>query len=170
MSAGVWQRVDRFGRNLAPAAITICLLLAAAAPAPVPGVAPLAPALVLASVFYWTIHRPDLLRPSALFAIGLLQDLLTGGPVGVNSLILVALHWILLTQRRLFLAGTFIFMWFGFALTVASAVAAQWLFYAIANVAVLPFQAPAFQALLTLALFPPIAWAFMQVHRTFLSG
>ena len=170
MSVGVWQRVDRFGRNLTPAAITIGQLLAAAAPASAPGAPPLAPALVLTSVFYWTIHRPDLLRPSALFFIGLLQDLLTGGPVGVNSLILVALHWVLLTQRRLFLAGTFVFMWFGFGLTVMSAVTAQWLIYAIANVALLPTPGPAFQALLTLALFPPVAWAFMQVHRTFLSG
>lgn len=170
MSVGVWQRVDRFGRNLTPAAITIVLLLTVAVPAPAPGAPPLAPALVLISVYYWTIHRPDLMRPSTLFVIGVMQDLLTGGPVGINSLILVALHWVLLTQRRLFLAGTFVFMWFGFALTLVSAIAAQWLFYTIANVALLPAQAPAFQALLTLALFPPVAWAFMQVHRTFLSG
>jgi rod shape-determining protein MreD len=170
MSMTAWQRVDRFGRNLAPCALTVALLLASASPAPIPGAAPLAPALVLAAVYYWTIHRPDLLRPGALFFIGVLQDLVTGGAVGVSSLILVALHWLLLTQRRIFLAGTFIFMWFGFALTVFTAIGAQWLIYTIANVTVMPVQAPLFQAILTLALFPPLAWGFMQVHRTFLSN
>lgn len=170
MSLSAWQKVDRFGRNLAPGALTVGLLLVAAAPAPLPGFAPLAPALALAAVFYWTIHRPDLLRPSALFVIGLLQDLVSGGVIGVTSLILVALHWVLLSQRRLFLAGTFPFMWFGFALTVFTALAAQWLFYAAFNAAVLPVEAPLFQGLLTLALFPPLAWVFMQVHRTFLSN
>lgn len=170
MSMTAWQRVDRFGRNLAPGALTVALLLASAVPAPLPGFAPMAPALVLPAVYYWTIHRPDLLRPGALFVIGLLQDLLVGGPLGVTSLVLVAMHWVLLSQRRLFMAGTFIFMWFGFGLTVCGALGAQWLIYAAANAAVLPVQAPLFQALLTLALFPPLAWIFMQVHRTFLSG
>ncbi|MBV5335548.1 rod shape-determining protein MreD, partial [bacterium] len=79
MSLSPWQRVDRFGRNLAPGALTVALLLVSAAPVQLHGVTPLAPILVLAAVFYWTIHRPDLLRPSALFLIGLLQDLLSGG-------------------------------------------------------------------------------------------
>lgn len=169
MTMTTWQKVDRFGRNLAPGAMTVALLLASATPAPLPGFAPTAPALALPAVFYWTIHRPDLLRPWALFVIGLLQDLLAGGPLGVSSLILAATHWILLNQRRLFLAGTFIFMWFGFALTVFCALGAQWLIYVVANAAVLPIQAPVFQALLTLALFPPLAWMFTLVHRIFLS-
>lgn len=169
MTISTWQRVDRFGRNLAPGALSIFLLLLSAVPVRLPEFSVTAPILVLGAVFYWTIHRPDLLRPSALFVIGMLQDLVSGGPIGVSSLILVMLHWILLNQRRLFLAGTFGFMWFGFALTVFSALTLRWLVHSALDAAPMPVPPVVFQGLMTLALFPVLAWIFVRVHRTFLS-
>ena len=58
----------------------------------------------------------DLLRPSLAFGLGLLQDLLSGTPLGMTPMIYVLVYWVVLTQRRFFLGTSFAMLWFGFAL------------------------------------------------------
>ena len=170
MTVTLWQRLDKTGRNLAPFAVTVMLLLVGMVPLHIPSYTEIAPALPLMAVYYWGIHRPDLLRPGAVFAIGLLQDLLSGAPLGLNALTLVCVHWTVLSQRRFFLANTFALLWFGFALIVMGAAVLQWLAVGVLSGSAVPFNAPFFQALLTLALFPMFGWLFIRVHRAFLQG
>lgn len=170
MTLTFWQRVDKAGRNLAPFAVTVMLVLLGLVPLPIPDYQPVAPLLAAAAVFYWTIHRPDLMRPGPAFAIGLLQDLLTGGPLGVNALLLVLLHAAVLNQRRVLLASTFSLMWFGFVLVMMGVACIQWLAFSALNATLLPFGPALFEALLTVALFPPVAWILIRVHRAFLQG
>ncbi len=170
MTVTFWQRLDKTGRNLAPFAVTVMLLLVGMVPLRIPSYTEIAPALTMMAVYYWAIHRPDLLRPGAVFAIGLLQDLLSGTPLGLNALTLVCVHWAVLTQRRFFLANTFALLWFGFALIVLGAAVLQWVVVCVFSGTAMPFNAPFFQALLTLALFPVFAWLFIRVHRAFLQG
>lgn len=170
MIVSFWQRLDRMGRNLAPFAVTVMLVLLGLVPLRIPHYTPVAPLLTLMAVYYWSIHRPDLLRPSAVFAIGLLQDLLSGGPLGLNALMLLAVHGVVLSQRRYFLASTFALMWFGFALIVVGAALLQWTAFSVLDGALLAMDAAFAQAMLTLALFPILAWLFVRIHRAFLQG
>lgn len=170
MTVTFWQRIDKTGRNLAPFAITVILGLLGMVPLRIPSFTEVAPSLTLMAVYYWTIHRPDLLRPGAVFFIGLLQDLLSGAPLGLHGLILVLVQWGVLTQRRFFLANTFSLMWVGFAMIVFGAAFTEWLVFCALNTMVMPFQALFAQALLTLALFPVFAWMFIRIHRAFLQG
>lgn len=170
MTASFWQRLDKAGRNLAPFAVTVMLMLLGMVPVPVPSYTQVAPALTLISVYYWAIHRPDLMRPGVAFLIGLLQDLLTGGPLGVNALIMVMTQGAVLTQRRVFLASTFALLWFGFAMIMLGAAVVQWLAFSVLNATLLPFVTALFQALLTMAMFPAVAWLLIRVHRAFLQG
>lgn len=170
MTLTFWQRLDRAGRSLAPFAVTVLLVLMGMVPLPIPAYAPVAPSFGLMAVYYWTIHRPDLLRPSAVFAIGLLQDLLSGTPLGLSALVLVSVHWTVLHQRRLFLASTFVLMWFGFALVVLGSGFLQWLVHSAFHATLLRIDTMLGQAVLTLALFPMFAWIFVRVHRAFLPG
>jgi rod shape-determining protein MreD len=169
MTASFWQRLDKAGRNLAPFAMTVMLVLIGMIPIPIPSYTPVAPHLTLISVYYWTIHRPDLMRPSVAFLIGLLQDLLIGGPLGVNALVLVVAQWAVLNQRRIFLASTFGLLWIGFALVMAGAVFLQWLAFSLLNASLLAVQPALFQGLLTLAMFPALGWLLIRVHRAFLN-
>ena len=116
MTLTLWQRLDKVGRNLAPFAVTSMFALAGMIPVPLPGYASVAPFLTAIAVYYWAIHRPDLMGPGTAFLIGLLQDLLTGGPLGVNALVLVVTHWAVCSQRRVLVSSTFAVMWFGFSL------------------------------------------------------
>ncbi len=168
MTVSVWQKLDQAGRSLAPVAVTIMLVLLGMVPLHLPAYGPVAPELALMSVYYWAIHRPDLVRPSAAFALGLLQDLLTGAPLGVTALVLVLCHWLVVSQRGFFLASSFMLLWVGFAFIVFGAALVQWLSYSVLTLTLVPIEAALFQALMTLALFPAFAWLFIRVHRAFL--
>jgi rod shape-determining protein MreD len=168
MTVSVWQRLDQAGRSLAPMAVTVMLVLLSMVPLYLPGYAAVAPALALMSIYYWAIHRPDLIRPSAAFVIGLLQDMLVGAPLGMTALVLLLCHWVVVSQRGFFLANSFVLLWVGFAFIVFGAALVQWLAFSILTLTVMPLEAALFQALLTLALFPVFAWLFIRVHRAFL--
>jgi rod shape-determining protein MreD len=170
MTATFWQRLDKAGRNLAPFAVTVMLVLVGMIRIPAPAYAPVAPDLTLISVYYWTIHRPDLMRPGVAFLIGLLQDLLIGGPLGVNALMLVVAQWAVMNQRRVFLASTFVLLWIGFAMVMIGAAFLQWLAFSALSATILPFKPALFQGLLTVAMFPALGWLLIRVHRAFLNG
>lgn len=168
MTLSLWQRLDVAGRSLAPGAVSVMLVLLGMVPLYVPGYDHVVPELALMSVYYWAIHRPDLMRPSAAFAIGLLQDLLSGTPLGMTALVLVLCHWVVMSQRGFFLASSFAMLWTGFTFIVFGAGFIEWLAYCMLTLRIVPVLAPVFQALLTLALFPLFAWLFIRVHRAFL--
>ena len=47
-----------------------------------------APLLALMPVYFWCLVRPDLMSPAAAFVIGMLEDILSGGPPGVWARVL----------------------------------------------------------------------------------
>lgn len=168
MNTTLWQRLDQIGRSLAPGAVTVMLLLLAMVPLQLPGLDKVAPSMALMSVYYWSIQRPDLLPPSAAFAIGLLQDLLAGTPPGMTALVLVTCHLVIETQRAFFLANGFLILWLGFSFIAFGAALLQGLLYAILYQTLIPMEIPLLQAAMTLAVFPVFASLFIGVHRAFL--
>src|SRR6185437_12052003 len=85
-------RVNGSLARLLPIATTILAGLITILPLRIPGYASLTPAFTLMAAYHWTIYRPDLLPPVALFAIGLAEDLLVGAPVGVSALLLLLVY------------------------------------------------------------------------------
>ncbi|MBV9523895.1 MAG: rod shape-determining protein MreD, partial [Alphaproteobacteria bacterium] len=118
-----------------------------------------------AAIYYWTIYQPDLLPPSAVFASGLVLDLLTGAPLGVSSLLLLLTRAVVVTQRRFFVNRLFPFVWGGFTLLAAAAIGFLWLLGSALEGAILDMRAAALQWVLTVACFPAIGYALMRVQR-----
>lgn len=169
MAVGFWQRLDQTGRNLLPFTLTMAAMLLSMVPLPLPGYSMVTPPLVLISLFYWVIHRPDLLRPLVVFAIGLLHDLIAGTLLGVTSLSLILAYWLLITQRRFFLGRSFVMLWIGFALVAAGVAATQWIVYALTEARLLDVRPVLVQAALGVALFPLPTYLFQRLHRAYLS-
>jgi rod shape-determining protein MreD len=61
-----------------------------------------APLLGLVPVYFWCLVRPDLMTPAAVFAIGVLEDILAGGPPGVWTLSFVITYAVIDRQRDAF--------------------------------------------------------------------
>src|SRR5271156_686555 len=109
-------RVNNGAARMLPVATTLFAALISGLPVHIPGYAALTPVFTLMAAYHWTIYRPDLLPPLALFTIGLTADLLAGSPVGVNALLLLLTRGAVLGQRRYFVNRTFPFVWTGFSL------------------------------------------------------
>jgi rod shape-determining protein MreD len=61
-----------------------------------------APILGLVPIYFWCLVRPDLMTPAAVFGIGLLQDVMAGGPPGVWTLSFVVMYAVIDRQRDAF--------------------------------------------------------------------
>jgi rod shape-determining protein MreD len=100
----VWQRLDQGLRLAMPAAVTLLMTLLSVIVWPLPYLGPVAPPLAFISLYYWSSHRPDLFPAGVAFAIGILNDIINGLPMGVSALLFTLAHEVILRQRR-FLAG-----------------------------------------------------------------
>ena len=83
------------------------------------------PVLALAPIYYWALMRPDLMPPFAVLLLGLLEDLLSGGPPGLWAAGFLAAYWLTDRQRETFagLSGLGALVGFAGAMLFAGAVA-----------------------------------------------
>ena len=165
MRSGLWLRLDHVARSLWPFALTVALVILSQVPLRITLLSPVLPSLALIAVYYWSIHRPDLMPIWAVFLIGLFQDLLGGGPAGVGILTLLAVHAVVTAQRRFFASASFVVIWLVFALVALAAQALAWLLVSALAGAVVEPRPATFQILLTIAVYPCLAWGFAQAQR-----
>lgn len=152
-------------RALVPPFVTLVIVLLSQLPYGAPYLPEVTPALSLIAVYYWSIYRPELLPAYAVFLIGLVQDILSGTPLGITALVLLVVHAIVSAQRRVFLGKTFLVEWWGFLLVAGGALAATWLIASLFFVALLPPGPVVVQLLLTVALYPPFMWVLSRIQR-----
>lgn len=165
MKHGLWHRLDIVARSLSPLAITLFLVMLAMVPLQIPNVAPVVPALALIAVYYWAVHRPDLMNVWAIFLVGLFQDLLSGGTVGIGILALLLVHIIVDTQRRFFARSSFQALWVLFAPVAAASMYLMWLLNCMMQGQFLEIGPVLFQYLTTIAAYPCLAWLFAQAQK-----
>ena len=159
------SRLAQTGRQGTPAAITFALVFLSLIPFGLPHIGLVMPPLALMAVYFWGIYRPDLLPGPAVFALGLLQDVLSGGPIGLYAGLYVGVHAVMSSQRRVFLGRAFTIEWFGFTVVAVGTFLLVWV---VASVYYGKVLRPAFlgvQALLSVALYPALAWAMIRVRR-----
>ena len=168
MTAGPQGRLFQLLRGMTPVLLTLFLVLVNAVPSGLPHFSPLTPTLAMMAVYYWSIFRPELMPASAVFGIGLLQDVISGGPIGLMALVLVLIHGICVSQRRVFLSKSFMVGWWGFMMVAAGTtligyIAACLYYGTLFNP--LPVLA---QSGLTVALYPPFNWLFVRAEQRLL--
>ncbi|BBK29378.1 rod shape-determining protein MreD [Stella humosa] len=169
MTVGFLHRMDGWARDLLPTLTTIFLLTLSTVRVPVAGFRTVAPAVVLIAVYHWAVHRPLLLPPSVIFAVGFVQDLLSGSPVGTGSLTLLAVYLAVLSQRR-FLAGKpFPMVWGGFAIVAAGTFLAVWAAVSALSGILLDPSETVFRFLATVACYPLFAGLLLAVQRAFMT-
>jgi rod shape-determining protein MreD len=168
MSPTVWTRLDGTARGLAPFGFTVLLIVFGMVPLGIANIAPVKPALGLIAVFFWLVYRPDLMPAWAVFLVGLIQDLLGGGALGVGVFVLLVVYAALAGQRRYIAQSSFILVWLAFLPVAAGAFFLTWLFNSLIADALLAPGPAAFQYLSTVAFYPCIAWMFLQAQRAFM--
>ncbi|MFC4350167.1 rod shape-determining protein MreD [Fodinicurvata halophila] len=166
---GLLHRLDSAARAVVPFVLTLLLLLLSLLPFSTPDYAPVVPSLAMPAVYYWVVFRPDLMPLWATFLIGLIQDLLTGVPLGTGIMMLLVLHLLVTGQRRIFTTATFAMLWVIFALFAALVYALGWVLAALL-MPMTPSEGPVIlQYALTVASYPCLAWLLGRAQQLFLN-
>ena len=152
-----------------PALLGVLLVILSTIPFYIPGYGPVAANLVLMAVFYWSIHRPDLLSPVSVFFIGLLQDILVGMPPGMNAIVLLLVRTLAVSQSRVFRGRSFIILWWGFGIVAVTSAFVVWVLSAVYAFTLMDPRPGLFQAGMTTALFPFLAGLFTWLQVKLLS-
>jgi rod shape-determining protein MreD len=159
------EGISRITKAATPTLIGVLSVLLLALPLRLfEGFAP-TPILPLAVVFFWTIYGPGFLPAVAVFLIGLLQDLLSGGPLGLWPAVYLITQQIVLSQRSYFLGREARVVWIGFAFAAAGAGLMLWLVMSLMARTFLPVGALVLQLATTVLVFPLFRAAFRRVHR-----
>jgi len=156
---------DAVARNLIPLLFAIGFVVLGTLPYQIPLLGPVFPAMTLVVVYFWSIYRPELLPPAAVFLLGFFQDVLSGAPLGLSSFVLLLVHWVVVHQRRVFIGKAFWISWAGFGLVAIGAAFVSW---SIASIFHGTFVAPGAiftQLLLTIAIYPGISWVFSAAEK-----
>jgi rod shape-determining protein MreD len=154
---------------LLPVATTVLAMLLSIQAIPIPGYAPVTPAFTLMAAYHWTIYRPDLLPSLALFIIGTIQDLLSGGLTGVTALLLLLARAIVSGNRRHFVNRPFPFVWAGFTLLTGGAMLFLWTLHSLLAAELLDFRGSVFRAVLTISVFPVASFLLGRTQRALMS-
>ena len=120
------NRIMDVARAGIPFTLSVLLILFAVLPYGLPKSSLAAPILALISVYYWSVFRPDLMPASAAFLLGLMVDILSGGPPGLNALVLIMVNWAASGQRRALAGKSFAVGWLGYLLIAAGAAVTNW--------------------------------------------
>ena len=169
MIVDFWHRMDDWARASTPAMVTVMVVILGVVPLHIPFYGPVAPSLAIAALYYWAAHRPDLMPYTVVFAIGLVQDVLAGTPLGVHAFMFLMVQWMVIGQRRQIVGKPFAILWLGYIMVAVAAEAMGWAATGLVRGAVLPIEPVAFSTLISAAFFPVPAWLMIQVHRGFLS-
>ena len=162
------QLLDSPVARLLPIATTVLATIISIQPAHIPAAA--APAFVLMAVYHWTIYRPDLLPPLALFLVGIVQDLLAGVPPGATAFVLLLTRAVVLRHRRHFANRQFPFVWAGFTMLTGGVMLFLWALHCSLDGVMVDFRGTVFWAVLTISVFPITSFLLGRTQRTLMSA
>jgi len=163
------QKFDLALRQTLPFVTAFLAAMFMATQTHVPRLNSLMPSLPLCVVYFWAIHRPSLFGVGSAFVVGLMQDLITGVPLGLATLTLLFTRAGVSTQARFFLGKPFVVHWWGFVLVAFAAAVVSWLIAAAMLGIVAPVGQVLISALLSIAVFPIVYGVCVVIERRLLA-
>lgn len=153
-------RLDSVARGCVPIALTLVLLLLVGVPVGLPGESALRPALALICVFHFSLTRPAAMPGIAVFAIGLLCDLLGWLPLGIGAVTLLSARAAALRLRAGLLGRGIILTWLAFAGVALGVAGITWALASLLSLRLLPAGPVLLALLFAVALQPSLALLF----------
>lgn len=121
--------------------------------------------MFLMALFYWSIYRPTLLPTWLVFILGLLFDIFTDYPLGMNTLIFLLIQWLVRDQRKYLMSQNFVFIFFSFALVALAFFVYQWLLFGVLNGDFISALDWLLSFVLTVLLFPLAYIGLLITHK-----
>jgi rod shape-determining protein MreD len=151
--------------NMVPVLAGIVAVVLANIPISLTGGAIPAPLLALMPVYYWCLVRPDLMSPAWAFAIGVLQDILSGGPPGIWAGSFVAAYALIDRQREVYAGLSSLGALFGFATATLTACLTAYLIASLYYARLVPLAPLTAEFAVTVLYFVPVAMLLGFLHH-----
>lgn len=152
-------------RLTVPVSFLIFLFMLSVVALPIPDIGHIKPAYILMTIYYWSIYRPTLMPPWICFLVGLLLDILSSLPLGVNAMIFTLVQWMVRDQRQFLMGQPYIVIWFVFAVVTAISHMLQWAMYGLVEWSWAPLLPVGISMAATFLLFPVISLVLILIHR-----
>jgi rod shape-determining protein MreD len=123
------------------------------------------PLLAFMPVYFWCLVRPDLMPPPAALALGALEDLLSGGAMGIWALSFVVAYALVDRERDSFAGLSGIGAILGFAAAVSLVGTVAFVIVAVTYGHFTPLGPVMLQAALTIVLYFPGLWLLNLLHH-----
>ena len=123
------------------------------------------PLLVLMPLYFWGIVRPDLMTPFWAFALGVLEDLLCGGPPGVWAASFLAAYALIDRQRDMLAGLSGVGAIAGFAVAALVACASSFFIVAIYYWRIPPLAPVMAELAMTVLVYVFVVFFLGAVHR-----
>lgn len=167
MSIPFQKGLPRLIGKISPGIFTIFLILFVRVPFEDSDAGMYIPIFSLTFTYYFRLHFPRSGRLWFIFLLGLLEDYLAGGYLGLTPLVLLMVAAIFERQRKIFLQGTFlteiiIFTFFSMAFSVVYWSVAS--FVEIEFLRILPFFV---QGLITALVYPIYVFLVGRISKRF---
>ena len=101
---------------------------------------------------------------SAAFLLGLMVDILSGGPPGLNALVLIMVHWAASGQRRALAGKSFAVGWLGYLLIAAGAAGTNWFMASLFHVTIIESVPLLVSHAVGTAAYPLVAVLLARAH------
>jgi rod shape-determining protein MreD len=150
------RRVLRVSRLGLPLAVIAFFVVFSVVPLRLPHYTAVAPNWVMAAVFFFASHRGDLVPSWAAFVLGLLFDVLSGGPLGLSALVMLMVREAGAVLAEPLRGRPFLFAWTAFGVV---ALAAQMLGVLLATAlagTLVALPSVIFQLVLTVIVYPAL--------------
>lgn len=124
----------------------------------------LLPFLSLTAVYFWCIFKPRLMPVSVVFLLGLLQDILSGGPLGMMALLLLLVRIFVVRQGSRFLEREFLFNWLVFIVVALVFGLSTWVVASVYLKEIQNFWNSFGQSMMTIGIFPVVVLCLRWVR------
>ena len=168
MGDSFFERHKSFLYSIIPFGATLLAIILVILPVRFLGSPGVSPALPLICVFFWAFQRPEgIPEPSlllAVFGLGLYQDLLGSGEIGLNAIVFLSLFAGVASQVRFFRDKPFFVIFYGFVIVVFLALFTEWLFTSLLYQLIFDPMPVLIQFMLTVLFFPAVFWLLTQMQ------
>lgn len=123
------------------------------------------PFVSLVFVYYWVLNGRSFIPFGMVFLLGLFEDMVTIGPAGLNSIILLAVAAGLVNQRRFFVNRSFLVGWAGFCIICIGATIFRWILESVYAKDFLSMWPLMTQAMVTMVIYPILGAIFGSLRK-----
>lgn len=128
------------------------------------------PAFAFMAIYYWGVVRPEMFPSVAVFAVGLILDLLSGGPIGLWAFVYAVTYGVVVSQRFFLVNAPFSVFWMGFVVASVFASSIAWLAASLFYGTLVSAGAIIWHMNVTVIVFPLFAFIFGRVQSRVLNA